>query len=162
MKKFDWRETGKKRCPRCEEVKPLSEWSIRKTGKRKGHPAGRCKVCLAELNAIQRANRKPDHYVRHERPSKLRRQYGIEPEDYDRILKNQDGKCAICGSADPKGRFYKGRKLTFFPVDHDHVTGRVRGLLCSPCNRALGLMQDDIQRLLKAAEYLQKNMEIPE
>jgi len=67
------------------------------------------------------------------RESHLRCTYGIEPEDYERMLAAQHGGCALCGSG-PGPR----RNL---PVDHDHVTGRIRGLLCVPCNSRLGWLE---------------------
>lgn len=77
------------------------------------------------------------------------RKYGLRPEDYDTLLDNQNGVCAIC-SEPPK----PGRRLA---VDHDHTTGEVRGLLCSPCNTALGLFKDRIRLLAAAIVYLEDN-----
>src|SRR6266508_7031334 len=65
--------------------------------------------------------------------------------EYDALLESQGGGCAICGDV-PKGRLV---------VDHEHETGRVRGLLCSACNVALGFFKDDPRRLASAANYLQ-------
>jgi len=76
------------------------------------------------------------------------RLYGIDVEDYERMLFEQDGVCAIC--KEPSS----GRALD---IDHDHKTGKVRGLLCSNHNRALGLFSDDIILLLRATEYLVKS-----
>ena len=69
-------------------------------------------------------------------------------EDYDRMLEEQDGGCHICGKK-PEGRA--------LDIDHDHATGKVRGLLCSNHNRALGLLGDDISLMLKSVEYLVKS-----
>ncbi|HEV2178334.1 MAG TPA: endonuclease VII domain-containing protein [Stellaceae bacterium] len=80
------------------------------------------------------------------------RTYGLTEEMYSALLASQNGSCAICGSADPRGK--RGSK--YFHVDHDHSTGAVRGLLCLNCNTALGLFSDSAQVLLKAREYLQK------
>ena len=75
----------------------------------------------------------------------LKRLYGLSPEDYAALLAKQDGRCAICG----------GLLNSKTPcVDHDHVTGEIRGLLCSSCNVAIGLMKDDSVLLQKAAEYV--------
>lgn len=74
------------------------------------------------------------------------RLYGIDVPDYERILEEQGGGCYVCGKKpDPK------RALD---IDHDHETGKVRGLLCSNHNRAIGLMGDDALLLIKALEYL--------
>jgi hypothetical protein len=77
--------------------------------------------------------------------NRLKSRYGITPEDYDQMLKEQNGVCAIC----------KVRKKEKLHIDHDHKTGRVRGLLCGACNRALGLLKDNTDFLNKAIEYLQ-------
>lgn len=89
-----------------------------------------------------------DEIRRWNRESYLRNKFGLEPEDYQRLLAAQDGRCAICRTDRPGGA------KKHFPVDHCHETGAVRGLLCDRCNRALGLFGDDVEILLKAAEYL--------
>lgn len=74
--------------------------------------------------------------------------YGLTPEDYDKMLLSQNGVCAICGS-EPGGRW----KRLF--VDHDHVTGAVRGLLCHLCNTALERVdnfRDSIDAYLEKAK----------
>ena len=80
------------------------------------------------------------------RKTHLKKKYGITPEDYDRMLEAQGGGCAICGRPP--------RDDIALHVDHDHETGFIRGLLCFPCNNALGLMKDDPERLIRAAEYV--------
>jgi Recombination endonuclease VII len=73
--------------------------------------------------------------------------YGLGLEQYRQILAVQDGVCAVCHRP-PAG--LRSR----LDVDHDHVTGEVRGLLCSPCNRALALVGDDPDRLEALITYL--------
>jgi hypothetical protein len=73
--------------------------------------------------------------------------YGITVEEYEQIWYSQNGCCAICGIAEKELK----KKLH---IDHNHTTGRIRGLLCSNCNIAIGLLKDDIVRLSKAIEYL--------
>ena len=75
-----------------------------------------------------------DKYLNIERAMAYKKLYGITLEDYDRMLKAQDGKCAICKS---EGSI-KGGKRQVFSVDHCHNTGIVRGLLCLACNHLLG------------------------
>lgn len=82
----------------------------------------------------------------------LKRVYGISLEEYETLLADQGGVCAICKGSKTFG---KGDTPTF-AVDHNHVTNLVRGLLCNKCNRALGLFEDDIERLLSAVLYLEK------
>jgi hypothetical protein len=76
------------------------------------------------------------------------RMYGIDVADYERMLEQNSGGCHICGKK-PDG-------VRALDIDHDHKTGKVRGLLCSNHNRALGLLGDDISLLLKSVEYLVK------
>lgn len=74
--------------------------------------------------------------------------FGITLADYENLLKQQLGVCAICSHTSSDGR-----QLC---VDHNHTTGVIRGLLCSACNTAIGLMKDDINRLQVAIKYLKK------
>ncbi len=78
-------------------------------------------------------------------------QYGITPEQYDSMLAAQGGHCAICPRTQQEN--VKRRRLA---VDHDHVTGRVRGLLCYRCNVAIGHLDDEPARARAAAEYLER------
>ena len=80
------------------------------------------------------------------RNSFLKSTYGIDEKEYQRLLALQNGACAIC-----KERCSTWSRLS---VDHDHNTGRVRGLLCNQCNRAIGLLRDNPRLLMLAAEYL--------
>lgn len=71
----------------------------------------------------------------------LKRRYGIGAADVDALIAEQGGVCAVCGRPDPEH------------VDHDHVTGIVRGILCFNCNGGLGQFGDDQDRLIAAAHY---------
>lgn len=75
------------------------------------------------------------------------RLYGITPEQFAERLAAQDGRCAICRTDTPGG---KGD----WHVDHDHASGRIRGLLCHRCNLLLGNAGDDPARLQAAITYL--------
>ena len=143
-------------CPRCETTKALSAFTIRKSGPRAGQAVAHCKQCSAAK--ARDANAADDTlYRRVQWPSKLRRQYGIEPEDYYAMLSAQGGGCATCGVTVPSERHYSRRgKPEMFHVDHCHTTGRVRGLLCHLCNRALGLIRDNQATAEKMSAYLRK------
>lgn len=81
------------------------------------------------------------------------RNHGITIDDYNNMLIEQDNKCAICKSSK------SNTKLTnVFYIDHDHKTGKVRGLLCNKCNFALGQFNDDISILQNAIKYLKRNI----
>ena len=79
------------------------------------------------------------------------KKYGITYDDYIRMYTEQDGVCAICGKPETK---VQSGILYQLAVDHDHATGKVRGLLCSNCNRGIGHLQDSIEILNKAVRYL--------
>jgi hypothetical protein len=74
-------------------------------------------------------------------------------EQYEELLRQQNGVCAICGR--PEIRTYNG-KVKNLSVDHDHETGEVRGLLCYKCNLGIGQFEDSIELLDKAKKYLTK------
>lgn len=82
------------------------------------------------------------------RSGRLTRLYGITPDEYLALLQSQGGKCALCYTAEAKSR---GGELV---VDHDHETGRVRGLLCSPCNSWLGGYEKRRLELWRVQVYL--------
>jgi len=84
---------------------------------------------------------------RRRRGYQLQRAYGITIEDYETRLKQQGNVCACCGTDTP------GHRGTFV-VDHCHLSGKVRGLLCNNCNQALGLMRDSIGYGLSLVAYL--------
>lgn len=83
----------------------------------------------------------------------LRRNYRMTPDDFNKLWKDQDGKCAIC-QIDMQPR---GRKLDAAAVDHNHATGEVRGLLCRACNHGIGCLKDSPDVLKAAAKYLIEN-----
>ena len=88
----------------------------------------------------------------------LQKTYGISLDEYNRMLEKQEHRCQICGS---EGFSMHKNGTMLLVVDHDHTTGHVRGLLCHNCNRALGLLQDNIQVIQKALEYLEGATTIP-
>jgi len=80
---------------------------------------------------------------------KLKSRYGIDIDEYNIIFSNQNGCCVICG-------IHQSILYNKLAVDHDHTTGKVRGLLCMNCNTAIGKFNDDIKLLEKAIEYLKR------
>jgi len=102
--------------------------------------------------AYEKAHRKanPDYYADYD----LRRDFGISLAQYNEMLKSQGGVCAICEQTERTTRNGKFKRLA---VDHDHVTGKIRGLLCAHCNHAIGKLGDDPALIRKAAEYVERN-----
>lgn len=95
-----------------------------------------------EVRAKEAAKRDPEWARRH----RLRKQFGLSAQDYEQMWDAQDGRCAICRRPE------NGRRLD---VDHCHETGEVRGLLCNPCNQALGLLGEDTERIQAVLTYLE-------
>jgi hypothetical protein len=167
-------ETGpaqnEKRCARCKEIKPLQEFGPSKGVGHKGLFPW-CKQCKSayqrEQNAlIPRAERtrrakagrarknasaelRQRYLARHALYS-LKSRYGITSEDVQELLEIQKRCCAICECSLEK---QEGRK-NIMHIDHDHATGRVRGLLCQCCNSGLGFFKDQEDLLRKAIGYL--------
>lgn len=125
----------------------------------------RCGAC----KELARAYRKRKYYERHEEnkqtlrrsyqanrevrlEGKLRQAYGISKAQWYEILEAQGGTCAICDGGPECGPSASDSK---FHVDHCHETGRVRGLLCAHCNRAIGLLKDSAAIARAAADYLE-------
>ncbi len=112
-----------------------------------------------EKNKIYRTNNKEkrNSYLREwqknnsgkVRSQRYRHRYGIEVEDYNKMLQDQKYCCAICRSKD-----LRRKNTQFFAVDHCHKTGVVRGLLCYSCNTLIGRAKDDINILFSAIRYL--------
>lgn len=86
--------------------------------------------------------------------------FGVDANRYQEMLREQGGVCAICSQPEraPDG---SSGKIKDMAIDHDHDTGAVRGLLCSTCNRAIGLFRDDKALLNAAIAYLDKHLETP-
>lgn len=83
--------------------------------------------------------------------SQLKTRHGINAEKYASMVVEQDGKCAICRRVPERTRLY---------IDHDHQNGRVRGLLCSPCNMILGKWSDSPETAERAKQYLLKHRQL--
>lgn len=84
----------------------------------------------------------------------IKRTYGITYKDYYKLLDDQGNKCAICNSVGVNNSRITSGKLF---IDHCHATGKIRGLLCSKCNHGIGLLNDDVDLLHKAINYLNKS-----
>lgn len=132
---------GLKRCNDCGAVKPLGDFHLNQARSLRG---GRCKVCISEFYKAH--NAKPEVKARN-RATQIASKYGLTVADYEARLRMQDHRCALCGRPDG----HDGKRLV---IDHCHATGRVRGLLCSRCNSALGYFEDDPHRIANAVAYL--------
>lgn len=112
-------------CRLCGIEKPVDDFYVRSDT---GALRSECKPCMIERHRYKRL--------------------GVCNVRYEDMLVQQRGVCAICKGVLNSSRYTK------LAVDHDHKTGRVRGLLCTNCNTAVGLMKDSPGRLRAAANYL--------
>ena len=152
----------KKQCSKCSQIKSVSEFHKNKMGK--FGVEATCKSCASERRVIQwekqtqeerkekmkvymaKQKQKPG-YKEREKNYSLKKQFGITLDDYNTMLFEQNGCCAICNTHHTE--FSKA-----LAVDHCHETGKVRGLLCTCCNSAIGKFRDDIELLKSAIKYL--------
>jgi Autographiviridae endonuclease VII len=145
-----------KTCTKCLQEKPLEEFyriGASRTAKTADGLFGECKVCnRARAREWQRQKRASDPTYASD--VALRSNYGITLAEYEALLAEQGGGCAICGVTEPGGR---GKR---FHVDHDHETGAVRALLCHGCNTGLGAFGDDVDRLMSAVAYLLSRQDV--
>lgn len=92
----------------------------------------------------------PDKYREYFRNRHVLKKYGLAPGDYERMLTEQSGVCAVCGSEPDIDR----HGILRLAIDHCHATGKVRGLLCNNCNAGIGLIGDTIEHLEACIRYL--------
>lgn len=154
---------GKKPCSRCGETKALDEFHVHSQGL--GGRQSRCKACTN----IERRDFRALHPERHKELDKarypdrkrqmrdrfLRKTYDISIEDYEWMVDQQDGLCAIC-LKEPVGEY----NLSILHVDHDHQIGFNRSLLCQRCNLAIGQFDEDIEVMQRAINYIRFYREI--
>lgn len=138
-----------KRCRKCGEEKPVTEFYTRKSSK-DGY-RNECKACHSKR---YKEYYKQDYCKENHRKSARKhtlKQYGIDEDTYKKMHDNQQGKCLICGT--PFELVSTSRTKTAC-VDHNHKTGEVRGLLCWNCNVALGKLKEDPNIVMNAYKYL--------
>lgn len=131
-----------KRCKACEQEKLPDEFHRSTAG-----ALGRQSVCkpCAVAAAMQWGKDNPEKLRRNQLKARLKKKYGLTPEMVDALMDRQQGKCAVCRDELVPSATH---------IDHCHVEGQVRGLLCRACNTGLGLFKDDEKRLLAAVRYL--------
>ena len=156
-------------CFKCKNSKPVSDFSKAKGAKDGLHTY--CKECCKLLasdyrktdrgKAVSRKWRqekfvktgyyKTDKWRDYLKDKGLQRKYGINLVQYKAMKMAQLNKCAICGIEEE-------RLPKALHVDHNHITGSVRALLCGQCNQGLGLFNDSFERLEAAAHYLKSHL----
>jgi len=146
-----------KTCTCCKLEKDTTEFYVRKRND-KDYIVVQCKKCIAEKTKKYHTehpeiNRKAAIKWRQADPQRCRRRtikwaYGITIEEYETLVAKQNGQCAICGTTNTA-------PWPHLCIDHDHNTGKVRGLLCGSCNQGIGRLKDSPVLCRKAAEYLE-------
>lgn len=148
-----------------EQAEPIGERTCLQCGKvftpRKRHsdadPWQRGKFCSRQCK--DRARQAEGRDAEAQRRAQFKRNYGITVEEYWELAAKQNHQCAICGCTKEtakRGRVSAHSDEYWLHVDHDHATGKVRGLLCLSCNVALGYARDDVSILEAALRYLRR------
>lgn len=140
-------------CPDCKSSKPATmEYFSPCNSRSSDGLSSYCKECQ-NIRSKRWQAAHPEQTRRSNQKANVRRMLRVAhmtQEEFDRLAVEQDGRCAICGTTEPKGR---GNRLV---IDHDHKTELHRGLLCSNCNVALGLFLDSPDILAAAIRYLER------
>jgi hypothetical protein len=146
-----------KRCTKCGTRRPIGEFHIGR-----GNPDGlqyHCKKCVAKASQTPKARHRQHAYAQANKDRRrvwcywgnVRKDYGVTRQRATAMLEAQAGTCAICGM---KFSAFASGRLDAPCIDHDHKTGRVRGLLCRDCNTAIARLKDRPELCIAAAEYL--------
>lgn len=153
-------------CTKCKVEKSIKEFSINRASPDKH--AWNCKKCLKDykdnrpkeiLEAYKEVSKKHKklydsldstrHRNKTHSQNQKYRKFGITKSEFEQLLAKQNNCCAICGNTEINGKLLS--------IDHNHVTGKVRGLLCSGCNVGLGMFKENMHFLSKAVKYLTLN-----
>ena len=124
----------KKKCTKCNLIKEFTEFGLKKSSK--SGLESRCKSCRAKVERTHK--------------------YNITENEIEQLAAKQQHCCAICNK--PETSLNNKRTIVQnLAIDHCHKTGKVRGLLCSNCNIAIGKFKEDIDLLNSAIKYLKNN-----
>lgn len=149
-----------KTCSVCTDTKPTTEYYRNRT--KKDGLTTNCKTCEKAYskcwrirNPVRRVEqlkawvaKNPEKHRVHARRAHIKYKYGLSEPEFIDLCERQFWRCAICTTSISKGTSN---------IDHDHATGKVRGILCANCNRGLGAFQDNYKSLLAAGAYLEKH-----
>ncbi len=156
-----------KSCTKCGEVKPFTDFPSYPGGR----PKSWCRACQTS-HVREKRHATPKIYKRRQpnptltpkkypvlpearRRWKLKEKFGITQQDYDAMGEAQGYRCAICNQ--PERRTIRGNVIVL-AVDHNHATGKVRGLLCHACNVGVGMFRESPELLQNAIEYIQLHL----
>lgn len=150
-----------KQCRICNEEKSFDEFY--KNIKSSDGRQYRCIPCT-KLTVIEWQKENPEKYnekrfkylkskYASRRDKRLLKEYGINQQQYNSLFSSQNGMCAVCCAE----QITLSKPLY---VDHDHLSGLVRGLLCQHCNTGIGMMRESIDLLKKAISYLERSIDV--
>ena len=142
-------DPNKKACTKCKKIKPLCDYYKNKQSK--DGLQFSCKLC-SDLWRKQDRKDNPKKYQKAYLKANLRNGYGLTINDLQKMIDSQNGLCLGCGK--PAENTNRNNKRLH--IDHDHKTGKIRGLLCIKCNRALGLVNENVDILLNLIKYLRR------
>jgi hypothetical protein len=124
-----------KLCTKCNTAKPNTDFYFQK---KRGYLSGYCKPCSKNCVIEYHKNNRKKHKL-----YSIKKKYGLNENEYNNFLKKYKNKCAVCLT-----------NKTKLCVDHCHKSGKIRGILCTNCNVALGQVNDSIKILSKLINYL--------
>ncbi len=124
-----------KYCNKCSRDLPTTKFGLRTYGNGEKALQSKCKDCE---RVIRKQYYKPHEYAR--------RKFKLSEEDYNTLINRSQGLCEVCNTP-----------MTKRCIDHDHKTGKVRGVLCNNCNTSLGLLNDSVETLNKLIQYLEQS-----
>lgn len=142
---------GNKYCFKCESWKPLDNFYFDSARNAHNSPCKSCRIPLASKAAVGWKKANPKKVKLSEAAGKRKSNYGLTQEDFLSMLEAQDNSCAICFKPLSITSSDKASKPH---VDHCHVSGVVRGLLCLTCNTGIGMLNDSVDLLEAAKQYL--------
>lgn len=157
LERKELEKQGKRRCAICKKILPLSNFS---PNSKKGKAQYYCRLCHRNRQRVWRENNRDrcnaymkKYYRENKTKISIRgkcKVYGITKEEYLEIFRKQNGKCRIC-------RVLHLELTRGLYVDHDHETGKVRGLLCNKCNWLLGNCGENTKILERAIQYIRSS-----
>jgi hypothetical protein len=155
--------TDSKLCLVCRKEKSLSDFPPSNNKASTDRRARFCKECALNMSPSDKQHihvqcwrkGKSDHISRQRSQKRNEDKFRVSPEEYAQMFEKQGGVCAICKKANT--RVSAAGRVMLLAVDHDHVTGKVRGLLCTRCNLGIGYFRDNPTIVNAAVAYLEKN-----
>lgn len=141
---FDQDENGTRVCKDCSARKPMEDFPKTNKGR---HRRRKCKICV-ESRRQELHEKNPEVRQKRARNYLLRKKYGLTEDDFFVLIRRQNRMCGACPEI---------LNMDNSVVDHDHSTGKVRGLLCRRCNLALGLLRDDPVNVWLLYLYIRSN-----